>query len=335
MIQTTQQNRVLAPLPDYSGSALFLAACALLSLVAYVTIADWIGSNLALNAVLIVISGALISYCARTTWALYRASDLLDMLDGTVELGQTRRNELLQLSADAHRVRNILDFKSLGSIIQSIQARGDFELSPQMAMQLRSRAEHASQRAERGTDAGMLLLPLLAMSMGAWSFVTDGAAGTELNAAIMSPLMVGFLSAGILVLVNKQSQHASRLFTGHFRQWLALRSEHSTVQEQEIAALRDTIEQLERKVRHSYRLTKQQGQTLQQVLTQQSSGSDNQSENVQASVQLIGQKIIQQATDTRRVMQATRKDDTQGTQSFPMDASNDEREQGSDSSAAA
>lgn len=325
MTQYTPQPRALAPLPDYGGAAVFLASCALTASIAYLIVADWIASNLLLNTGLIIITCALISYCARTTWCLYRTSELLDTLDGTVELGRTRRSELLQLSADAHKLRHFLDLKSLRAIIQSIQARGDFEVNPHTAQQLRRHAEQASQKAERSTDAGMLLVPLLAMSMGAWAFVSDGAAGTELNAAIMSPLIIGFLSAALLVLLNKHSQYVSLLFIGHFNQWLTLRCASANDQEREIAALRTSIKQLERKVQHSYRLTKQHRKALNAIAQNQVVDSLDASNRLATPVLMNSQKIIQQAADTRRVIQATRKEDNHP--SLPMEACNDEHDQ--------
>lgn len=319
MTQFAPNTRVLAPLPDYTGTTVFLATCAAVSALAYLLIANWIGSNLALNLVLIAMSCALIGYCGRTTWTFYRASELMDTLDGTVELGRPSRAELLQLSTDAQKVRNILDVKSLRTIIQSIQTRGDFDLSEDTVVQMQSRAEKASLAAERSTDAGMLIVPLLAMAMGAWSFITDSASGRELNAAIMSPLMVGFLSASLLVLLNKQSQYASKLFCNHFQQWLALRSEQSSEQHDEVSQLKTSIEHLERKVRQNARLTQQQAKMIKSLMKYQ-----DQPQDVTTPVQLQNQKIIQQATDTRRVVQSTRIEDRQSGPLVQQGASNDE-----------
>ncbi|MFK7731459.1 MAG: hypothetical protein AB8B48_07530 [Pseudomonadales bacterium] len=319
MNQYASNHRVLSPLPNYHGSAVFLAACAALSVFAYLLVSDWIGSNLNLNLTLIAISCALIGYCGRTTWTLYRASDLMDTLDGTVELGRPTRSELLQLSADAQKVRKILDVKSLRSIIQSIQANGDFDLNEDTVTQLRNRAQKGCVTAERSTDAGMLIVPLLAMSMGAWSFMSDSASGTELNAAIMSPLMVGFLSASLLVLFNKQSQHASKLFYNHLQQWLSLRAVKSSERSEEFMELSASVELLKRKVRRHEDLTQQQAETINSLLKYTEEAQDT-----ATPVLLQNQKIIQQATDTRRIVQSTRHDDGQSAQSFPLNASNDE-----------
>lgn len=336
MTEYAPESRALAPLPDYSGTAVFLAASAAISALAYLLIGNWIGSNLMLNLVLIAISCSVVAYCARTTWNLYRASDLMDTLDGTVELGRPSRAELLQLSIDAQKVRKILDVKSLRIIIQSIQSRGDFGLSADAVKQMRTRAEKASLSAERCTDASMLIVPLLAMSMGAWSFITDSAAGSELNASIMSPLMVGFLSASLLVLMNKQSQHASMLFTNHLQQWLALRSTKSSQQDQELTKLRTVIAQLELKVTQNEQLTHQQAKTIESFMQRH-----EESQEIPAPLFIQSQDIIQQATDTHRVIGTTRKEDGQ---SFPQNASNDEHtpqimaeglNNGQDSSAAA
>ncbi len=332
-------TRVLAPLPDYSGTAVFLAACMAISAVAYLLIADGVSSNLALNVSLIAVSCALIMYCARATWTLYQASDLMDSLDGTVELGRPSRAELLQLSARAQKVRRVLDVKSLRAIIQSIQARGDFVLTPDAVMQMRSRAEKASLAAERGTDAGMLIVPFLALSMGAWTFINNSTSGGDLNAAILSPLMVGFLSASLLVMLNKQSQHASRLFFDHFQQWITLRSTQSSEQDTELSQLRASVEQLEHAVKHNERLAQQQEETIRALIDAQ-----EEPQSIAAPVLIQGQKIVQQANDTRRVIQSTRTQDRRSGQAFPQNASNDEhtavnidqgRNNGQDRSAAA
>ncbi len=336
MTEYAPANRALAPLPDYSGTSVFLAACVAISAITYLLIADWIASNLTLNLVLIAISCGLIGYCVRTTWNLYRASDLMDTLDGTVELGRPSRAELLQLITDAQKLRQILDVKAVRVVIHSIQSRGDFRLSADAVMQMRTRAEKASLSAERYTDAGMLIVPLIAMSMGAWSFITEGASGSDLNAAIMSPLMVGFLSASLLVLLNKQSQHARTLFSNHLQQWLTLRSTQNDERGQELTKLRAAIEQLESKLTENERLTQQQAKTI-DSLTQHR----EESQELASRLAMQGKQIVQQASDTKRVIASTRKEDKQ---SFSQNASNDENtpltvvlglNNGRDSSAAA
>ncbi|MEM8498994.1 MAG: hypothetical protein AAF542_13285 [Pseudomonadota bacterium] len=316
MTEFAPDSRALAPLPDYTGTAVFLAASAAIGALAYLLIGNWIASNLTLNLMLITISCGVVAYCVRTTLNLYRASDLMDTLDGTVELGQPSRTELLQLSVQAQKVRNILDVKSLRAIIQSIQSSGDFVLSTDVVIKMRANAEKASVSAERWTDAGMLIVPLLALSMGAWSFITDSATGSEKNAAIMSPLMVGFLSASLLVLLNKQSQHASTLFANHLQHWLTLRSAQSGKQTQELLTLRSAIKQLECKLTENERLMQQQAKAI-GSLTQR----HKESQEIASPLAMQNQEIIQQATDTHRVITTTRKDDRQ---SFSQNASNDE-----------